>query len=95
MCALKLHYRVDLLLEFDILKDVVESSSRNVDFLNHKLGRTFVVFLITNSLRKDLNICSLINWKNVFSSLLSMKVSFKAIVYICNQIFFNNLVVTL
>jgi hypothetical protein len=37
---LELHYRVDPLLELDSLKDVVDDYSRNVDFLNHKLGRT-------------------------------------------------------
>ncbi len=44
----ELHYRVDPLLELDSLKDIVDDSSRNVDFLNHKSGRTFVVFLTTN-----------------------------------------------
>ncbi len=37
---LELHYKVDPLLELDNLKDVVDSSSRNVDFLNHKSRRT-------------------------------------------------------
>jgi hypothetical protein len=41
---LKSHYRVDPLLEFDSLKDVVDSSSRNVNFLNHKSRKTFDVF---------------------------------------------------
>jgi hypothetical protein len=48
---LESHYRVDPLLEFDVLKDIVDDSSRNVDFLNHKLGKTFIVFSTTNSLR--------------------------------------------
>ncbi len=58
---LELHYRVDPLLEFNNLKDVVDDSSRNVDFLNHKSGRTFVVFSTTNFLSKDLDVCSLTN----------------------------------
>jgi hypothetical protein len=91
----KSHYRVDPLLELHSLKDAMDGSLRNVDFSNHKLGKTFVVFLTTNSLIKDVDICSLTNWRSVLSSLLSMKFSFKAIVYICNQIFFNNLVITL
>jgi hypothetical protein len=40
---LKLHYRVDPLLEFDSLKNIVDSSSRNVDFPNHKSGKTMNV----------------------------------------------------
>jgi hypothetical protein len=44
----KSHYKVDPLLEFDSFKDDVDGSSRNVDFLNHKLRRTFVVFLTKN-----------------------------------------------
>jgi hypothetical protein len=63
---LKLHYRVDPLLEFDSLKDVVDNSSRNVDFLNNKSGRTFVVFSTTSSLSKNPNVCILTDWKNVF-----------------------------
>ncbi len=93
MC-LKLHYRVDLLLELNNLKDVVEGSSRNVNFLNNKSRKTFVVFLIMNSLSEDLNIFSLTNWKSVLSSLLSMKVAFKKNIYICNHKFFNNLIAT-
>jgi hypothetical protein len=84
---------VDPLLELNILKDVVDGSSRNVNFLNHKLTRTFFVFSTTNSLSEDLDVCFLIDWKNVLLSLLSMKVSFKKIVYICYQKYFNNLVV--
>jgi len=91
---LKLHYRVDPLLELNNLKDVVEGSSRNVNFLNNKLGRTFFVFLIMNSLSEDLNVFSLTNWKSVLSSLLSMKVAFKKIIYICNHKSFNNLIAT-
>ncbi len=34
MC-LESHYRVDPLLELDNLQDIVDDSSRNVDFLNH------------------------------------------------------------
>jgi hypothetical protein len=52
------------------------------------------VFSTTNSLSEDLNIYFLIDWKNVLSNLLSMKVGFKIIVCICDQKFFNNLVVT-
>jgi hypothetical protein len=78
---------VDPLLELHSLKDVVDGFSRNVDFSNHKLRKTFVVFLTTNSLNDDLDIYSLTNWRSVFLSLLSMKVSFKAIVYICHQFF--------
>jgi hypothetical protein len=89
------HYRVDPLLEFDNLKDVVDDSSWNVNFLNHKLGRTFVMFSTTNFLNEDPNVYSLIDWKSVLLSLLSMKVTFKTIVCICNQECFNNLVVTL
>jgi hypothetical protein len=95
LVCLKSHYRVDPLLELDSFKDIVDNSSRNVYFLNHKLGRTFDVFLTTNFLNEDLDICSLTDWKTVFSGLLSMKVSFKAIIYICNQKSFNNLVITL
>jgi len=94
LVCLELHYKVDPLLELDNLKDVMDGSSRNVDFLNHKSMRTFAMFSTTNYLSEDLDVYSLIDWKSVISSLLSMKVAFKAIVYICNQIFFNNLVVT-
>jgi hypothetical protein len=93
--CLESHYRVDPLLEFDSLKDVMDNSSRNVDFLNHKSRRTFVVFSTMNFLSEDLDVCSLIDWKNVLSSLLSMKAAFKTIVYIYNQKSFNNLVITL
>ncbi len=88
------HYKVDPLLKLDNLKDVVDNSLRNVDFLNNKSKRMFVVFLITNSLNEDPNVCSIIDWKNVHLNLLSMKVAFKAIIYICDQKSFNNLVVT-
>jgi hypothetical protein len=83
MC-LESHYNVDPLLELDNLKDVVHDSSRNVDFLNNKSRRTFTMFLIMNSIREDPNVCCLIDWKSVFSSLLFMKITFKAIVYICD-----------
>ncbi len=52
------------------------------------------MFSTTNSLSEDLNIYFLIDWKNVLSNLLSMKVGFKIIVCICDQKSFNNLVVT-
>jgi len=94
MC-LELHFRVDPLLEFDNLKDVIDDSSWNVNILNHKLGRTFAMFLTIKFLSEDPNVCSPTNWKSVLLSLLSMKVAFKAIVCICNQESFNNLVVTL
>jgi hypothetical protein len=48
-----------------------------------------------NSLSEDPNIYSQTNYKSVLSNLLSMKVAFKAIVCICNQKSFNNLVITL
>jgi hypothetical protein len=51
--------------------------------------------LTTNSLNKDLDICFVIDRKSVFLNLLSMKVTLKAIVYICDQFFFNSLIVTL
>lgn len=89
------HYKVDPLLKLDNLKDVVDNSLRNVDFLNNKSKRMFVVFLITNSLNEDPNVCSIIDWKNVLLNLLSMKVAFEAIIYICDQKSFNNLVVTI
>jgi hypothetical protein len=88
------HYRVDLLLELDNLKDIMDGYSRNVNFLNI-LGRTFVVFLTTNSVKEDLNVYSLIDWKNVLLSLLSMKVAFKVINCIYDEESFNNLVITL
>lgn len=77
LVRLELHYRVNPLLELNSLKDIMDSFSRNVDFLNNKFGRIFVVFSTMNSLIKDLDISSQTNWKNVFSSLLSMKVTFK------------------
>ncbi len=92
---LESHYKVDPLLELDNLKDIVDDSSGNIDFQNHKSRRTFLVLLTTKSLSKDPNLCFLIDWKSVLSSLLSMKVIFKTIVCICDQIFFNNLVVRL
>jgi hypothetical protein len=82
---LESHYRVDPLLELDNLKDIVDGSSRNVNFLNHKSKRTFVVFLTTNSLNKEPNVYFPTDWKSVLSSLLSMKVGIKIIVCICNQ----------
>ncbi len=81
-------------MELDNFNDTMDNSSRNVDFLNFKFGRIFVVFSITNSLNEDLDVCYVIDWKNVFPSLLSMKVTFKAIVYIYDQKSFNNLVMT-
>jgi hypothetical protein len=94
MC-LKLHYRLDPLLELNDLKDIVEGSSMNVNFLNNKSRETFFVFLIMNSLSEDLDVCSLTDWKSVLWNLLSMKVVLKKIVYICNHKFLNNLVVKL
>lgn len=86
---------MDLLLEFKNVKDAVDGCSGNVNFLNNKLGRTFVVFFIMNSLKEDLDVYSLIDWKSVLSSLLSMKVTFKAIVSIYDQKSFNHLVIIL
>ncbi len=74
---------MDPLLELDSLKDVVDDFSRNVNFLNNKSRRIFVLLLTMNSLSKDLDVCFVIDWKSVFLNLLSMKVIFKAIVYIC------------
>jgi hypothetical protein len=88
------HYRVNPLLEFDSLKDVVDGSL-NVEFLSSKSRRIFVVFSTMNSLNEDPNICSQTGWKSVLLSMLSMKVAFKAVVCICNQKSFNNLVITL
>jgi hypothetical protein len=59
--CLKSHYRMDLLLELNNLKDIMDGYSRNVNFLNNKLGKTFVMFLTMNSLSKDPNICFLID----------------------------------
>ncbi len=78
------HYKVDRLLELNNLKDVVNGCSRNVDFVNNNSWRTFVVFSNMNSLNEDLNVCFFIDWKSVLSNLLSMKVTFKVIVYICD-----------
>ncbi len=50
---LKLHYRVDPLLELNSLKDIVDGSSRNVDFMIHKSGRTFAMFSTTNLFSED------------------------------------------
>lgn len=86
---LKSHYRVNSFLEFNNFKDIVDNFSRNVDFLNNRFGRIFVIFSITNSLEKDLDIYSQIDWKIVLSSLLSMKVTFKVVVCICDQKSFN------
>jgi hypothetical protein len=86
---------VDPLLEFDNLKDIVDDCLRNVDFLNNKSRKTFVVFLTMNSLSKDLDVYSFIDWKSVISSLLCMKITFKGIAFIYDQKSFNNLVVTL
>ncbi len=92
---LESHYMVDPLLEFDNLKDIVNDHSRNINFLNNKSQRTFIVFLITYSLSKDPDVSSLIDWKNVLLSLLSMKVAFKAIICICKQKYFYKLFITL
>jgi hypothetical protein len=48
LVCLESHYRVDPLLEFDSLKDVVDNSLRNVNFLNHELGKTFTMFSTMN-----------------------------------------------
>ncbi len=56
MC-LQSHCRVDLLLELDNFKDVVEGSLRNVDFLNNS-RKMFAMFFIMNSLNEDPDICS-------------------------------------
>ncbi len=53
LICLELHYRVDPLLELNSLKDDVDGFSRNVNFLNHMLRRTFVVFSISNFLNED------------------------------------------
>jgi hypothetical protein len=93
--CLESQYRVDPLLEFDNLKDIVDDYSRNVDFLNNKSRKTFVVFSTMNSLNKDLDVCSFIDYKSVLSSLLCMKITFKVIAFIYDQKSFNNLIVTL
>jgi hypothetical protein len=89
------HYKVDSLLKLNNLKDVVDDFSRIVDFLSNKSRRIFVVFSSMNSLTEDPNISFQIDWKNMFSSLLSMNICFKVILCICDQKSFNNLVVTL
>jgi hypothetical protein len=91
----KSHYKVDPLLKLDSLKDSMDNSSRNVDFLSNKSRRIFVIFSIMNSLIEHPYVYFQTDWKNMLSSLLSMKVTFKAIVCICDQKSFNNLVVTL
>jgi hypothetical protein len=68
LVCLESHYRVDPLLELNNLKDVVDNSLRNVNFLNHELGKTFILFSTTKFLSKDLDICFLTNWKNVFQA---------------------------
>ncbi len=83
MC-LKSHHRVDILFELNNIKDVMHSCSRNVNILNNKSGRTFVVFFTTNSLSDDPNIYFFANKKSFFLNFLSMKVTFKVIVYICD-----------
>ncbi len=93
--CLESHYMMDLLLEFNNLKEVVDDSSRNVNFLNNKSIRTFSMFSTLNSLNENLDICFFRDWKNVLLSLLSTKVIFKVIVCICDHKSFNNLVVTL
>jgi hypothetical protein len=55
----------------------------------------FAMFFTMNFLNEDLDIYFLIDWKSLYSSLLSMKVVFKAIICICSQKSFNNLVITL
>lgn len=82
-------------MELDNFKDNVDDCSKNVNFLNNKLGRTFVVFLTMNSLSEDIDVYYFIDWKSVLLSLSSMKVNFKAIVYICDHKSFKNLCVTL
>ncbi len=81
---LESHYWVDPLLGLDNLKDAMNGCSKNVNFLNNISRKTFVVFLTMNSLSEDLNVCFFIDWKSVLLSLLSMKVTFKAIIYICD-----------
>ncbi len=94
MC-LESHYKVDPLLKLNNLKDTMDDSSRNVNFLSSKYGRKFVVFSIMNSLSEDPNVYFQTDWKNILSSLLSMKVTFKVVISICNQNSFNTLVITL
>jgi len=70
LVLLKSHYRMDPLLELDSLKDVMDGSSRNVNFLNSKSGRIFHVFPIMNFLNKDPNVHSITEWMSVLSNLL-------------------------
>jgi hypothetical protein len=95
LVCLESHDKVDLLLELDNFKDIVDNCSRNVDFLNNKLGKTFVVLSTMNSLSKHPYVFFFIDWKNILSSLLCMKITFKAIACIYDRKSFNNLVVTL
>jgi hypothetical protein len=90
----KSHYKINPLLEFDSLEDALDDSSMNVEFLSNKSRRIFVIFSTMNSLNEDPDVCSQTDWNSVLLSLF-MKVAFKAIVCICNQKSFNNLVVTL
>jgi hypothetical protein len=57
------------------------------------MGGYLLFFQLQDPLTKDLDICFQTNWKIVLSSLLSMKAAFKAIICICDQKSFNNLVV--
>ncbi len=50
LVRLKSHCRVNPLLEFDNLKDIVDKFSRNVDFLSNKSGRIFAIFSTINFL---------------------------------------------
>ncbi len=59
---LKSHYRVNPLLKLDNLKDAMDDSSRNVDFLNNKSRRIFVIFSIMNSLTEDPNVYFQTDW---------------------------------
>jgi hypothetical protein len=40
------HYKVNLFLELDNLKDAMDDSSRNVDILSNKFGKIFMFFLL-------------------------------------------------
>jgi hypothetical protein len=90
---LESYSRVDPLLELNSLKDAMDDFSRNVDFMNIKFGKIFAIFSTTNFLTKDPDVCSQTDWKSVFLSLLSMKVSSKVIVCTRNQKYFYNFVV--
>jgi hypothetical protein len=85
--CLESHYKVNELLKLNNLKDTTDNSSRNVNFLNSKYGRKFVVFSIMNFLSKDPNVYFQTDWKSILSSLLSMKVTFKVVIFICDQSF--------